>query len=226
MPQSRKVRIGSKLTMVWGRKILEKTFQDENIVGLVEATLVAEAILQVQRERVKEYSEPIWRKHWHENKEKFLVQLEKEPRRDRKWLLDKLTDECLENNWEEHQDTASLLLIDKEYYAKIDQAHIDRGNLPLAEGNCPALEADMEVRKLKDELFLESLKLLSKIPALKALADSKSPVWWSPCKEPKPENYKGVLWTNRDFLIHSIISNICKSNKMSKNSDEILNKYI
>ena len=65
MPQSRKVRIGSKLTMVWGRKILEKTFQDENIVGLVEATLVAEAILQVQRERVKEYSEPIWRKHWH-----------------------------------------------------------------------------------------------------------------------------------------------------------------
>ena len=51
-------------------KILQKHFENEEIISLVEATLVAEAHAEMMRERVDEYSEPVWKINWQENKQK------------------------------------------------------------------------------------------------------------------------------------------------------------
>ncbi len=206
-------------------KILKKHFENEEIISLVEATLVAEAHAELMRERVNEYSEPVWKNHWQENKQKYLDALEeKETKRDKNWFLDGLTDECLENDWKEHQSKASLLVIDETYYEKIAQAHIDNNNRPLYEGDCPALEAESTLRECKVALFLSALDIFSKIPELEVLADKNSHVWWSQCKAPKPSNYKGTLWTNQDYIVHTLIENIVKSKKLT--SKDTLSKYL
>ena len=197
-------------------KILKKHFETPEIIGLVETTLIAETIATLMRERVDEYIEPIWKNHWHENKQNYLDALQKtEMKRDKDWFLDSLTDECLENNWKEHYDKASLLLLDKTYYAKQDQAHIDNDNEPSKEGNCPALEAESDYRTCKRGLFLAALNIFSSIPELKVLADEDSPVWYSPCKAPKPSHYKGKYWSNEEYIVHTLMGNIVKSQKLS-----------
>mgnify|MGYP001193902549 CR=1 FL=1 len=161
-------------------KILKKHFETPEIISLVETTLIAETIAILMRERVDEYIEPIWKNHWHENKQNYLDALqETEMKRDKDWFLDSLTDECLENNWKGHYDKASLLLSDKTYYAKLDQAHIDNDNEPTKEGNCPALEAESDYRTCKRELFSAALNIFSYPVHLHKFPDNASLISFS-----------------------------------------------
>ena len=39
-----------------------------------------------------------------------------------------------------------------------------------------------------------------------------------------PSNYKGTLWTNEDYIVHTLIGNIVKSKKLT--SKDTLSKYL
>ena len=199
-------------------KQLKALLTNEGIKADVKLVLVAETVMQVMRERVDEYSKPIWVAHWAEHKQAYLRAANREPKGNNdEWWIENLADELLEIDWKAHISTAEWVAFEpaedltNEYYRKIDQAHKDNDNLPDKEGNCPALEAKMNLHTAKTVFFERILEGFEEIPELAPLSNPKHRIWGMKAKRPRPDNYTGILWTNRDWLIHTTIGQVLSS---------------